>query len=120
MESDTEVRPRKKPRSFTAETKARLLAEYDAAGTSRADAPRRRLQLAYLELAQTGQRTARQTRAARQPGGRRKRAATQREPTARAQTSEVRTYVGCGKKTHAPLQMIAGKSIADEARSKPS
>ena len=33
MESDTEVRPRKKLRSFTAETKARLLAEYDAAAT---------------------------------------------------------------------------------------
>ena len=33
MEPDTEVRPRKKLRSFTAETKARLLAEYDAATT---------------------------------------------------------------------------------------
>ena len=33
MESDTEVRPRKKLRSFSAETKARLLAEYDAATT---------------------------------------------------------------------------------------
>ncbi|MGC8486129.1 MAG: transposase [Candidatus Baltobacteraceae bacterium] len=33
MESNTEVRPRRKLRSFTAETKVRVLAEYDAATT---------------------------------------------------------------------------------------
>ena len=50
MESDTEVRPRRKLRSFPAETKARLLAEYDAATTPLERAALMRREGAYSSL----------------------------------------------------------------------
>jgi transposase len=125
MVSDTEVRSRAKHRTFTAEEKARILAQYESAGSSLERAALMRREGLYSSLLSNWRRQL--------AGGTPKRRGRPANPEAteitrlrkdndrlrrRLEKSE-RTVEALGK-AHALLQLIAGESNADEERSRPS
>ena len=128
MSSDPEVRPRAKHRSFTADEKARILAEYEAASSSLERAAVMRRAGVYSSLLSNWRK---QLKAAEGPTPRRRgrRPNTEavenrrlREENARLQRrleKSERTVAALGK-AHALLQMIAGESATDEPASKKS
>ena len=124
MESDTEVRPRKKLRSFTAETKARLLAEYDAATTLLERAALMRREGVYSSLLsnwrkQVSASPAKRGRPANPEAAENARLRKENQRLERKLAKAEHTLAAV-KKAHALLQMIAGESSADEERSNPS
>jgi len=124
MESDTEVRPRKKPRTFTADTKSRILAEYEAAATPLERAALMRREGVYSALIsnwrkQVSAPPAKRGRPANPEAAENARLRKENERLERKLAKAEHTLAAI-KKAHALLQMIAGESNADEERSKPS
>lgn len=125
MASNTEVRSRKKRRSFTAEEKARILAEYEAAATPLHRAALLRREGVYNSLlskwrTQLGLKS--QPKRGRPPdsvAAENVRLRKENEHLERRLAKTEHTLAAVGK-AHALLQMIAGESNADEERSKPS
>jgi transposase len=125
MVSDSEVRPRGKHRTFTAEAKARILAEYEAAATPLERAALMRREGIYSSLLSNW----RKQLAAHSAPKRGRPANPQAADLARLRKDNdrlrhrlekaERTIEALGK-AHALLQMIAGESNADDERSKPS
>jgi transposase-like protein len=125
MLSNSEVRPRGKHRTFTAEQKARILAEYEAASTALERAALMRREGVYSSLLsnwrkQLSNGTApKRGRPARPEAAELTRLRKDNERLRRRLEKSERTIDALGK-AHALLQMIAGESNADEERSKPS
>jgi transposase len=121
----TEVRSRKQHRTFTAEEKARILAEYEGAQSSLERAALMRREGVYSSLISNW----RKQLSAGSPPTRGRPANPQavenaklRKEVERLQrrlAKSERTVVALGK-AHALLQMIAGESNAEDERSSPS
>ena len=125
MVSDTEVRSRKKRRTFTAEEKARILAEYQAASTSLERAALLRREGVYSSLLSnwrvqlTRKSSPKRGRPANPLAAENTRLRKENERLERRLAKTEHTLAAVGK-AHALLQMIAGESNADEERSRPS
>lgn len=125
MISDTEVRTRAKHRSFTAEEKARILAEYEAARTSLERAALMRREGLYSSLLSNWRRQLtdggppKRGRPENPQGVEVTRLRKDNERLRRRLEKSERTVDALGK-AHALLQLIAGESNADDERSKSS
>lgn len=124
MVSDTEVRPRAKHRSFSAEEKARILAEYEAAATSLERAALMRREGLYSSLLSNWRRqlasgaSPKRGRPSNPEAAELARLRKDNERLRRRLEKSERTVDALGK-AHALLQLIAGESNADDERSKP-
>lgn len=123
MSSDSEVRPRAKHRSFTADDKARILEQYDAAASSAERAALMRREGLYSSLLSNwrkqlaGSPPPKRGRPANPQAAEITRLRKENERLQRRLEKSERTVEALGK-AHALLQMIAGESNADDERSK--
>jgi transposase len=125
MVSDSEVRSRGKHRSFTAEQKARILAEYEAAPTALERAVLMRREGVYSSLLSNWRKQLasgaepKRGRPAQPQAAELTRLLKDNERLRRRLEKSERTVDALGK-AHALLQMIAGESSMEDERSKPS
>jgi transposase len=126
MSSNPEVRSRAKHRSFTADEKARIVAAYEAAGSSLERAALMRREGIYSSLLSNwrkqlsrGEAPKKRGRPANPESAEVQRLLRENERLQRRLEKSERTVAALGK-AHALLQMIAGESSADDERSKPS
>lgn len=125
MASDTEVRSRKRHRLFSADEKARILAEYEAAATALERAALMRREGVYSSLLSNWRKQlnegklAKRGRPANPLSSENARLRKENERLERRLAKSERTVAALGK-AHALLQMIAGESNADDERSKTS
>jgi transposase len=125
MVSDSEVRSRGKHRTFTADQKARILAEYEAAATALGRAALMRREGVYSSLLSNWRKqlvtgaVPKRGRPARPEAAELTRLRKDNERLRRRLEKSERTVDALGK-AHALLQMIAGESSVDDERSKPS
>ena len=126
MASDPEVRSVKQRRSFTADEKARILAEYESAATSLERAALMRREGLYSSLianwrGQLAKKSPPRKRG--RPGNPltvdNVRLRKENERLERRLAKAERTIDALGK-AHALLQMVAGETSADDERSEPS
>lgn len=121
MSSDTEVRSHKKRRTFSADEKARILAEYESAKTPLERASLIRREGIYSALLsnwrkQLASAPAKRGRPANPEGAEIARLRKENERLQKRLAKTEHTLAAVGK-AHALLQMIAGESNADEERS---
>jgi transposase len=128
MSTSTEVRPRPKHRTFTADQRLTILEEYEAATTplERAAVMRKRGIYSSLLFHWRKQRDGSTTvskpkrgRPANPEAAENKRLAAENERLKRRLEKSERTVAALGK-AHALLQMIASESVADSERSNQS
>ena len=123
--SDSEVRPRGKHRTFTAEQKARILAEYEAAQTALERAALMRREGVYSSLLSNWRKqlaegaVPKRGRPHQPETAELTRLRKDNERLRRRLEKSERTVDALGK-AHALLQMIAGETSADDERSEPS
>ena len=125
MSSSTEVRSRKEHRTFSAEEKVRILAEYDGARSPLERAALIRREGVYSSLISNWRKQlrtgspAKRGRPANPHSAENARLRKELERLQRRLAKSEMTVAALGK-AHALLQMIAGESNADEERSSPS
>jgi transposase len=126
MSTNPEVRSRAKHRTFTADEKARIVAAYEATGSSLERAALMRREGIYSSLLSNWRKQLSQGDAPKKRGRPANPEATEvlrlRREVERLQRrleKSERTVAALGK-AHALLQMIASESSADDERSKPS
>jgi len=123
--SDSEVRSRGKHRTFTAEQKTRILAEYEAAQTPLERAALMRREAVYSSLLSNWRKqlvegtVPKRGRLPQPETAELTRLRKDNERLRRRLEKSERTVDALGK-AHALLQMIAGESSVDDERSKPS
>ncbi len=125
MVSDSEVRSRGKHRTFTADQKARILAEYESAATALERAALMRREGVYSSLLSNWRKqlakgtVPKRGRPPQPEAVELARLRKDNERLRRRLEKSERTVDALGK-AHALLQMIAGESSVDDERSKPS
>ncbi len=125
MNSATEVRSHKQYRTFTADEKARILDEYQAAQSALERAALMRREGVYSSLICNWRKQLRANgptkrgRPANPQAAEVTRLRKENDRLQRRLTKSERTIAALGK-AHALLQMIAGESNADDERSNPS